>query len=91
MHHTGSRPSAAPASSASGVLAVGPTVPWSALCGFVVAMVCFGAARIHASGGIALATNGNKGRVVTRIVDFHPNVYAPAAYADWSEASATSH
>lgn len=59
-------------------------VSWPALCSFAVAMVCFGAARIHASGSLALAERpASRAPVVTNVVEFHPNTYAPSAFADW--------
>lgn len=56
------------------------------LCCMILATVSFGAARIHA-GNIAptAEATANKMSILTRFVDFKPNAYAPAAYADWVE------
>ena len=49
-------------------------------------MVCFGAARIHASARIDSSEHlGDAKSFITRTVDFKPNAYLPAAFADWSE------
>ena len=80
-----------------------PTRAWPALCGFAVAMICFGAARIHASGSIPTSDKiptwdkaaehramGSTGATTTRMVDFKPHAFAPSAFADWADAPATA-
>ena len=73
---------------AAGQHVAGRPVPWPALCSFAVAMVCFGAARIHASGSLALTDRSSERLpVATKVMDFHPNNYAPSAFADWTGPS----
>jgi hypothetical protein len=60
------------------------------LCGFIVATICFGAARIHASGSIASNERPlETPAITTRLLDFQPNAIAPSAFADWSDQPAT--
>ena len=54
--------------------------------GFVVATICFGAARIHASGSIASVEKPlDLPAFTTRVVEFKPHEFAPSAFADWFE------
>ena len=58
---------------------------------FLAATLSFGAARIHASGSIAAGDKGTEPpAITTQIVDFVPQAYAPAAFADWSEPKASA-
>ena len=59
---------------------------WPAMCCFVVAMICFGAARIHASGTIQAAEKAAEtSAVTTRVIDFKPDAFEPSAFADWAD------
>ena len=57
------------------------------LFGFIAATICFGAARIHASGSIATTPDKQieLPAFATRIVDFKPDTFQPSAFADWAD------
>ena len=57
------------------------------LFGFIAATICFGAARIHASGSIATTPEKSIDlpAFATRVVDFKPHTFQPSAFADWAD------
>lgn len=61
------------------------------ICGFLVATICFSAARIHASGSVAFVDRSvDQPAISTRLVEFRPQDFAPAAFADWADPPSTN-